>query len=120
MRFLTDQDIYKLTVQWLRKEGHDVVTAKELGMERASDVDLLREAKRQDRRFLTRDKDFGALVFLYKQLSAGVILLRITPTTVERVHYQLRRLLQEYAEESLRTLFCVVEPNWEGPAMPGP
>jgi len=31
VRFLADQDVYWITVEWLRKEGHDVVTAKELG-----------------------------------------------------------------------------------------
>ena len=54
--------------------GHDVVTAKELGMEQAADEELLQEAKRLDRRLLTRDKDFWALVFLRRELSAGVIL----------------------------------------------
>jgi len=63
MRFLADQDVYWITVEWLRKEGY------------------------------------------------GVILLRITPTTVEEVHRELRRLLQEYTEEQLRDLFCVVEPD---------
>jgi len=111
MRFLADQDVYQLTIEWLRNEGHDVVTARELGMERAADEDLLRKAKALDRRFLTRDKDFGALIFLHRELSAGVILLRITPTTVEGVQRELGRLVQEYTEEQLRDLFCVVEPN---------
>ncbi|HIQ01044.1 MAG TPA: hypothetical protein EYH30_02765 [Anaerolineales bacterium] len=37
--------------------------------------------------------------------------LRITPTPVEGVHRELGRLVREYAEEQLRELFCVVEPN---------
>jgi hypothetical protein len=41
MRLLTDQDVYRITVEQLKKWGHDVVTAKELGMQRASDRDLL-------------------------------------------------------------------------------
>ncbi len=28
MQFLVDQDVYYMTIEWLRKEGHDVVTAK--------------------------------------------------------------------------------------------
>ena len=36
MRFLADQDVYQVTIEWLRNEVHDVVTAKELGMERTS------------------------------------------------------------------------------------
>jgi len=111
MRLLADQDIYKLTIEWLRREGHDIVTARDLGMQRAADDVLLREAIGADRLFLTRDKDFGGLVFLYKEVSAGVIFLRITPATVEEVHQELRRLLQEHNKEELRDLFCVVQPH---------
>ena len=86
MRFLADQDVYWITVEWLRKEGHDVVTAKELGMEQAADEELLQEAKRLDRRLLTRDKGFGALVFLRRELSAGVILKYSVPYK-SQVHF---------------------------------
>ena len=45
MRFLVDQDVYKVTVEFLLKNGHDVLTAREIGMQRASDTELLRKAK---------------------------------------------------------------------------
>ena len=32
MRFLSDQDIYAVTVQFLRAMGHDVVTAADVAM----------------------------------------------------------------------------------------
>lgn len=111
MHFLGDQDVYQVTIEWLRKEGHDVVTAKELRMQRAADLDLLKKAKGKDRLFLTRDKDFGALVFLRGLESAGVILLRVMPMVVREVHQQLRRLLREHGEEEMRKSFCVVEPH---------
>jgi predicted nuclease of predicted toxin-antitoxin system len=87
------------------------VTAKELGIQRASDKDMLRRATETNRLFVTRDKDFGSLVFLEETLSTGVILLRATPTTVEDVHQQLYRLFQEHPEDELKHLFCVVEPH---------
>ncbi len=40
MRFLVDQDVYRLTVNQLREWWHDVVTARELGMQRAGDENL--------------------------------------------------------------------------------
>ena len=111
MRFLADHDVYQITVNALIGWGHDVVTAKQLGMSRASDRDLLKKAKQTGRVFITRDKDFGALVFLEAQLSQGVILLRIVPIAVEQVHDQLQRFLKEYTELELHGLFCVVEKN---------
>jgi predicted nuclease of predicted toxin-antitoxin system len=110
MHLLTDQDVYQVTVDQLKKWGHDVITAKEFGMQRASGESLLRKAKETSRIFVTRDKDFGALVFLEEVLSAGVILLRITPLMVEDVHQELHQVFCKYTENELKTLFCVVEP----------
>ena len=93
----------------LRDWDHDVVTAKQIGMARASDSDLLREAERDGRLFITRDKDYGSLVFLGKIACPGVILLRIAPEIIDEVHAELARLLQHLTEEELQKLFCVVE-----------
>jgi predicted nuclease of predicted toxin-antitoxin system len=111
MRLLTDQDVYKITVEQLKKWGHDVITAKELGMQQAADRDLLKKTIETNRLLITRDKDFGALVFLEESLNTGVILLRVTPITVEDVHRELYRFFQEHTEEELKHLFCVVEPH---------
>ncbi len=99
MRLLVDQDVYQVTIAWLRKEGHDVVTAKGLGMQRAADEDLMKEARGTDRLLLTRDKGFGALAFLKMVQSVGIILLRVTPIVVEEVHQELQRLFREHREE---------------------
>jgi len=111
MRFLIDQDVYMLTVDHLRELGHDVITAKELGMHEAGDIELLKKTKELSRILITRDKDFGMLVFLKEELSTGVILLRITPVTVKTVHWELNRLFSDHTEEELKHLFCVVEPH---------
>jgi hypothetical protein len=34
MLFLADQDVYKITIEFLRNEGHDVVSIKEVGLEK--------------------------------------------------------------------------------------
>lgn len=63
MKLLLDQDIYRATIQFLRNLGHDVVTASDLGLSRAPDIDLLKAAHQQERIMVTRDSDFGRLVF---------------------------------------------------------
>jgi predicted nuclease of predicted toxin-antitoxin system len=109
--FLADQDVWKITLDLLRAWGHDVVTVYEIGMARASDDSLLREAERDGRLFITRDKDYGSLVFLGKTVCTGVILLRIAPETMDEVHAELGRLIQHHTEEELQKLFCTVEPK---------
>lgn len=108
MRFLTDQDVYQSTIQFLIGLGHDVVTAASLGMAKAVDADLLSTAQRLGRIFVTRDRDFGALAFL-QQLGAGVIYLRMLPSTATAVHAELKRVLSQYRELDLLAAFVVVE-----------
>lgn len=72
---------------------------------------MLNYSKSLDRRFVTRDKDFGALVYVYNELSSGVILLRINPRVLNEVHTELKRLLDDHNEKELRNIFGVVEPH---------
>ena len=110
MKFLIDQDVYALTVTFLRRLGHDVVTAAEIGMLRATDSDLLARATSEARLLLTRDKDFGGLVFVTRS-GKGVILLRITPSTIQVTQAELENVLAKYSESELSQAFVVVEPG---------
>jgi predicted nuclease of predicted toxin-antitoxin system len=110
MRFLTDQDVYASTVRCLRNLGHDVVTASEFGLAQAEDREILRVAEDHRRVFVSRDRDFGGLVFS-RGSSTGVIYLRILPSTEKAVHSELERVLAVYDERELLTLFVVVEPG---------
>jgi predicted nuclease of predicted toxin-antitoxin system len=72
MKFLLDQDVYTLTKYFLREQGYDVLTASELGLSRALDLELLRIAGEQERIFVTHDRNFGNLVFVH-HVGDGVI-----------------------------------------------
>lgn len=109
MRLLLDQDVYAVTARFLANLGHDIVPAHQAGLSQASDDDLIRAAHEQDRLLVTRDRDFGALVFVRK-LHGGILYLRMLSSTVDAVHRELQRVLTAYSEEELRVAFVVVEP----------
>ena len=110
MRLLADQDVYSATVQYLRGLGHDVVTAAEKGMSRSEDSDLLRIAQAEGRAFVTRDRDYGNLVFVQSS-GTGVLYLRVLPSTLVAVHAELERVLSLYDDAELLGSFVVVEPG---------
>ncbi len=110
MRLLTDQDVYAATVQFLRGLGHDVATAAERSLSRSADAELLRAAHAEGRLFVTRDRDYGGLVFM-QTLGAGVLYLRVLPSTLQAVHAELERVLGLYGEGELQGAFVVVEPG---------
>src|SRR5437870_4848661 len=80
------------TVQFLSGLGHEVVPVAQLGLSRAEDADLLRVAHEQGRLLVTRDRDFGGLVFV-EGAGPGVIYLRILPSPQNVVHAELERVL---------------------------
>lgn len=111
MRFLSDQDIWQVTVNFLQALGHEVQRAVDVGLERASDEQLLAYAHEEQRVLVTRDKGYGGLVFLAHREHSGVILLRVAPETVEAVHQELKRFLEEHEGEDLGGSFVVIEPG---------
>lgn len=110
MKFLLDQDVYAATGRFLANLGHDVVRVADFGLSKASDEELLKVAEQQQRIFVTRDRDYGALVFV-KALGSGVVYLRILPSTQAAVHAELERALGVHREDELKRAFVVVEPG---------
>ena len=108
MRLFLDHDVYAITAQFLKDLGHDVVTASESGHAQTDDSELLRIAHNDDRFFVTRDRDFGRLIFVLRA-GSGVIYLRLNPTSLSAVHRELKRVLETYSESELKEAFVVVE-----------
>jgi predicted nuclease of predicted toxin-antitoxin system len=78
-------------------------------MATAADAAILAATQAKQRILVTRDRDFGGLVFV-QETGAGVVYLRITPSTQLAVHEELARVITSYTEEELRSSFVVVEP----------
>ncbi len=110
MMLLADQDVYAVTVRFLRAQGWSVRTVAEVGLHAATDEELLHYASTHTMIVLTRDRHFGQLVFI-RRLLGGVIYLRITPSTIAAVHEQLCNVLQQTTAEQLHRSFIVVTPG---------
>lgn len=85
MRILADENLDSPIVTWLRAQGHDVLWAAETlsGMD---DEGLCHHAATGDRIIVTRDRDFGRLVYRQGIAVPGVLLLRVTaPSADERL-----------------------------------
>ena len=108
MRLLLDQDVYETTARFLIGLKHDVVRVAELGMAQASDEENLNKALELNRIFVTRDRDYGNLVFV-KKIKSGVLYLRVLPSNIKAVHVELERVLANYSEEGLKSAFVVIE-----------
>ncbi len=108
MRLLLDQDVYETTARFLIDLRHDVVRVAELGMAQASDEENLKKALELDRIFVTRDRDYGNLVFI-RGIESGVLYLRVLPSNINQVRAELERVLSLYDEQKLKSAFIVIE-----------
>ena len=110
MNFLLDQDVYSVTGKFLKNLGHNVITAREINYSQVSDLELLHKAQELKRILVTRDRDYGSLVFVTGS-GTGVIYLRISPSNIPDVHNQLEKVVKSYSEEDLKKSFVVVDSN---------
>jgi predicted nuclease of predicted toxin-antitoxin system len=110
MKFLIDQDVYAVTARFLISIGHDVILVAQIGLEQAIDAEILRVAQEQNYIVVTRDRDYGNLVFV-SAIGTGVIYLRVLPKTINAVHKQLELVIKTYSEVELKGSFVVVEPD---------
>ena len=76
MRILADEDLEAAMVQWLRATGHEVLWAAE-DLAATPDPELLKISRDSSLVLMTRDRDFGELVFRERLGFHGIVLLRI-------------------------------------------
>jgi predicted nuclease of predicted toxin-antitoxin system len=109
MRFLADESCDFHVVRALRAAGHDVLAVSEIapGAEDATVIDL---AVREQRIFLTEDRDFGQLVFAAAKPTPGVILVRFPSLVRASLPAMLVDLAANHAEK-LGEHFVVVQPG---------
>ena len=109
MRFLADESCDASVVRALRSAGHDVNAIVETSRG-ATDRVVLDLALAEERVLVTRDKDFGELVFAAGARSSGVILLRYPPS----VRLDLPRLVCDVVharQAELLESFVVIAPT---------
>ena len=76
MRFLVDEALQDRLAQRLIDAGHDAAHVRLIGMQGATDDDVLACALRERRVLITTDTDFGAILALSGAAGPSVMLLR--------------------------------------------
>lgn len=76
IRCLLDQGLPHSALPILRAAGWDVVHAIDIGMDRASDVEIIARARAENRFVCTLDVDFHTLLSLSRESTPSVIRIR--------------------------------------------
>jgi predicted nuclease of predicted toxin-antitoxin system len=109
MRFLADAGMSSKTVAFLQERGHDAVHVRTLGLERASDVELVERAREDSRVVLTFDLDFGQLLAFGIHDKPSVIIFRLEDERSESVNGRLSVILGERLADLESGVLILVE-----------
>ena len=80
-----DQMISSEVRRHLQNQGYDVLRASETGQDRADDQKILERTISENRILITLDEHFGDWVVLPLSRHPGVIRLKVTPTTADKI-----------------------------------
>ena len=98
MKFLIDECMDDDVTAWLKQRGYDVIAVVD-SMAGSSDDAVLKFAEETNRILITLDSDFGELIFSYRALHNGVILIRLRYASAENVIAVLKSLFDTQADE---------------------
>jgi predicted nuclease of predicted toxin-antitoxin system len=107
MKFLLDECCSPQLVKKVRVAGHDVLYVLEYDRG-ISDSEVLERSYQDGRILVTRDKDFGELVFRLKKRVAGIILLRVSNKNRHLQWPRLKKLIS-LKQENLIGTFVVID-----------
>ncbi len=99
MKFLLDMPIGGRITQGLRNLGHDVLHARDIGLAKASDSDILKRAESEDRIVITMDLDFPRILSLTGAKQPGVILIRMRYPSSDLILKRLTLLLEGHGDD---------------------
>lgn len=98
MKFLIDECVDDDVTAWLKQSGYDVVAIID-SMAGSSDDAVLKLAEETNRILITLDSDFGELIFSYRALHHGVILVRLRYSSAENIIEALQTLFESQADQ---------------------
>jgi len=95
--------------RWLTGQGHDAVHANDLGLQRASDADIIARAKQDGRTVITADLDYPRLLALAQATEPSLILFRHGNWSDSEIIARLSEVLGSLGETEIQQSILVVD-----------
>lgn len=109
MKALLDMPVSSSLLSVLEAHGHEGIHAHQIGLDRATDRELLVVARRENRIVITAGLDFPRLLALSSAEGPGLILFRGGNYSDAEMRDLLDRVLTEIAPEIPETSVCMVD-----------
>ena len=93
----------------LKKYGHEGVHSFQIGLDRATDHEIIVSARKDKRIIITADLDFPRILALTEAHGPGIILFRGGNYSDKEMRDLLERVLESVSGETIKSSICVVD-----------
>ncbi|MDM8544391.1 DUF5615 family PIN-like protein [Desulfococcaceae bacterium HSG9] len=109
MKLFIDQMIDRDIIVALRAAGYDVECTSEKGMARSDDLEILKYCTNNKRTLVTLDEHFGDWTVIKLTEHAGVIRLKVNPTSSSMIKDALFPFLEQNKDREFQNLLVIVK-----------
>lgn len=111
LRILLDQNIPPVVCEFVRRRRPDweVRHVNDVGLNGATDEAIFQWAQKDRSIVVTFDEDFADARMYPAGSHAGVIRLRVWPTTIENTEFALERLFESVTDQDLMGALAIVD-----------
>lgn len=109
MKFLLNMNVPRRLAVSLMARGHSCRHVGDIGMSRASDEAILREARVHQEVIITHDLDYGHLLALSGESAPSVMIFRLRNTHPDNLFAQMMRVWAEIEGPLQRGAIVVLE-----------
>jgi len=108
MRIIANENIFEPIIEWLRANGHEVISIREVGLSGASDDEIYEKAVKQKLVILTMDKDFSRMLRFPPERCGGIIVAKIYRLSVNETTKFFSRYFKELDEEKIAGKLVII------------
>lgn len=106
MKILVDENIPRITVETLRRNGHNVVDIRETEQKGVPDPTLWEKCQLEQRLLITTDAGFAR----YRYGSHfGILIVRLRQPNWEKIHQRVLRMLNKVPERDWPSLLVIAQ-----------
>jgi predicted nuclease of predicted toxin-antitoxin system len=95
MNFLLNMNVHRDMTAPLKQRGHICRHAGDIGMSRATDAEIVAEAKRTGEAIITHDLDYGHLLAFSGERAPSVLILRVRDLRTDEIMSRLDAVWNE-------------------------
>lgn len=111
MKLLLDQGLPRSAARLLREDGIDTLHVGEIGLSTASDNEILRRGREDERVIVTLDADFHSLLAFSKAISPSVIRLRIEGLNGPKAANLIKEVILRSGDDLANGALVTVQPG---------